>query len=264
MHLEKARILFNHRLGAAYYRMGLKCSEGFLDAVPGQFVMLKADSGSSPLLRRPFSIHQLIEKPPGPGLMILYKVVGESTAKMAACKKGETVDIFGPLGSGFRFDRHWRRLFLVAGGVGVAPLVLLASSLAKNDLDLSASTVFLGGRSGEDLLCEAEFRALGLNVHLTTDDGSIGDPCLVTHPLEAALARRRPDAVFACGPMEMLRCVAGLAEKHRIACQVSMETMMACGMGACLGCAVDSRDTTSRYLHACLDGPVFDTSALKL
>jgi dihydroorotate dehydrogenase electron transfer subunit len=112
-------------------------------------------------------------------------------------------------------------------------------------------------------LCRNDFATLGLTVHASTDDGSDGDQCLVTHPLEEAIESHSPDMIVACGPMEMLACVIGIVDKHRVPCQVSIETMMACGMGACLGCAVEGRDTSERYLHACLDGPVFDAAVLK-
>ncbi|MGB5619558.1 MAG: hypothetical protein WBM78_22165, partial [Desulfobacterales bacterium] len=111
-------------------------------------------------------------------------------------------------------------------------------------------------------LCTDEFTALNLPVHTTTDDGSAGDQCLVTHPVDVALADRRPDVVFACGPLQMLDCVIGIAAAHGVICQVSIETAMACGMGACLGCAVPSRDAPGRYYHACLDGPVFDAGSI--
>jgi dihydroorotate dehydrogenase electron transfer subunit len=113
-------------------------------------------------------------------------------------------------------------------------------------------------------LCLDEFSAFGLPVRMTTDDGSSGDQCLVTDPLEIAVVEKRPDIIFACGPMEMLACVAGIADKNGLACQVSIETMMACGMGACLGCAVAGRKNSNKYMHACLNGPVFDIRELKL
>jgi dihydroorotate dehydrogenase electron transfer subunit len=124
--------------------------------------------------------------------------------------------------------------------------------------------LFLGGRSQEDLLCIEDFERLGIPVSLTTDDGSCGDQCVVTTPLEEAIQQAPPALVLACGPPAMLTCVLGIVRRHRLPCQVSIETMMACGMGACLGCAVPSRRAGNRYLHACLDGPVFDADDLEL
>ena len=129
---------------------------------------------------------------------------------------------------------------------------------------MPACRLFLGGRGQEDLLCVVDFERLGIPVVLTTDDGSRGDQCLVTNPLEEAIRRDPPDLVMACGPEAMLACVLGIVGAQRIACQVSIETMMACGIGACLGCAVRGRQDASRYLHACLDGPVFDAAEIEL
>ena len=97
-----------------------------------------------------------------------------------------------------------------------------------------------------------------MNVQVTTDDGSAGDQCLVTHPVQTAIAELAPDAIYACGPLDMLKCIVGFAEGHSLYCQISIETAMACGMGVCLGCAVASREGDNRFLHTCMDGPVFD------
>jgi len=124
--------------------------------------------------------------------------------------------------------------------------------------------VFLGGRSKDDLLCSDDFLHMGMKIHITTDDGSVGNRCFVTHPLEIALEKNLPDIIYACGPLEMLKCVAGISEKHTVPCQISIETIMACGMGACLGCAVERKETSVSYMHVCLDGPVFDVRCIKL
>jgi dihydroorotate dehydrogenase electron transfer subunit len=243
---QAVKVLWNKKLSAAYYKIGLGCSDHYSSAKPGQFVMLGLAGQTEPLLRRPFSIHRLlIENGIPHGLELLYKVVGATTAALAQRKPGDIVDIFGPLGSGFLIPSRAKRVFVVAGGVGVAPLVFLVYDLQ------------------EDLLCRNEFLELGVSVLTTTDDGSAGDQCLVTHPLENAMGHTAPDVIVACGPMDMLACVVGIAEKHKVPCQVSIETMMACGMGACLGCAVESRIETDLYLHACMDGPVFSADMLK-
>jgi dihydroorotate dehydrogenase electron transfer subunit len=265
MFQHPAKVLWNKKISSGCYKIGLTCSEYYSAAKPGQFIMLRLAQQSDPLLRRPFSIHNLIiSKGQAEGLELLYKVVGKGTAIMARQKPGDRVDVLGPLGTGFIIPRQAKRIHMVAGGIGVAPMVFLASQLYRNDFDFSNCRVFIGGRTQEDLLCRDDFVQLGLKVDTTTDDGSAGDQCLVTHPLELAVDRNAPDMIVACGPMAMLACVIGIADKHRIPCQVSIETMMACGMGACLGCAVEGRADQGRYLHACLDGPVFDAADLKL
>jgi dihydroorotate dehydrogenase electron transfer subunit len=261
---QPAKVLWNKKLSTAYYKIGLTCSDQYSSAKPGQFVMLGLAGQRDPLLRRPFSIHNLlISNGITRGFELLYKVVGTATASLAQRKPEDIVDVFGPLGSGFIISSRTPRVFVVAGGVGVAPLVFLVSDLHRKNADLSSYQVFIGGRTEADLLCCNEFSELGISVTTTTDDGSAGDQCLVTHPLEEALGQTAADVIVACGPMEMLACVVGIAEKHKVLCQVSIETMMACGMGACLGCAVSSRTEAEPYLHACMDGPVFPAEALK-
>jgi dihydroorotate dehydrogenase electron transfer subunit len=262
---EKLQILWNKKVGSGYYRIGLRCQEGFSTAKPGQFIMLRISDQIEPLLRRPFSIHRLVvNNGLTEGVEILYKIVGKGTLKLSLLKEGEFIDILGPLGNAFSLPRNPQHVYIVAGGIGVAPLVFLASILVKNGGDPSRCRVFIGGKSKDDLLCMDDFMRLGINVHTTTDDGSAGDQCLVTHPVEIAMQEARPDIMYACGPVEMLKCVLGIAEKYAVPCQVSIETMMACGVGACLGCAVEDRTDSGKYLHACLDGPVFDVQAISL
>jgi dihydroorotate dehydrogenase electron transfer subunit len=265
MQQETVKIKCNDPLSPSYYRMAVACSPAFEAAVPGQFVMVQPAGQAAPLLRRPFSIHRLIRRDSAViGMEILYRVVGKATQRLSECRKGDDLALLGPLGRGFRIPAGSRRLFIVAGGIGVAPMLFLAETLNASGLDPAACLVFLGGRTRQDLLCKSEFRQLGMPLFLTTDDGSAGDMCLVTTALEDAIRDRPPELICACGPHGMLSCVAGLAETHRIACQVSVETVMACGMGACLGCAIEPRQAKEKYLHACLDGPVFDAGQLNL
>ncbi len=262
---EKVKVLSNTALGTGIYRIRLSCNPNYARAVPGQFVMVRSSEQIDPLLPRPFSIHRLIQKKGSvTGLELLYKVVGKGTQLLSRLQSGDVSAMTGPLGKGFEIPTEVSKAKIVAGGIGVAPMVFLAQALTESKRNLSSIEVFIGGRTKSDLLCLQDFSAVGLAVHVTTDDGSSGDQCLVTDPLDMAVTKDRPDIIFACGPMEMLTCVAGIAEKHNVCCQVSIETMMACGMGACLGCAVASRKHTHRYLHACKDGPVFDTRDLEI
>ncbi|MFO7496385.1 MAG: dihydroorotate dehydrogenase electron transfer subunit [Desulfobacterales bacterium] len=259
-----AQVLWNQAVAPACYRMGLECGGELPRARPGQFVMLRPTAQLSPLLRRPFSIHGLITTEKGVGgIQILYKVVGEGTRLLARLGGGSSVDVLGPLGTHFRMPQRGQRIVIAAGGIGVAPLTFLAAELINAGCNPGDITVFIGGRTRSELICRQDFEGLGIAVHLTTDDGSAGDACLVTHPLEAAVARRPPDILYACGPSAMLACIVGIAEKFGVHCQVSIESLMACGMGACLGCAVAGRQPGGRFLHACLDGPVLDAAELQ-
>ena len=260
---EKARILANAPVAQAYRTMRLECSGSWGEARPGQFVMLASGTGPTPLLRRPFSIHRL--QPEGPKraiVEILYKIVGEGTALMARLPVGTAVDLLGPLGQGFALRDSYRRIYLAAGGIGAAPMVFLLETLRKTAAN-GHYQVFLGGRSRDDLLCRETFEHLADVLHCTTDDGSAGAQCFLTSPLEEESRRHPPDVIMACGPMDMLVCVAGIAERLQIPCQLSIESVMACGMGACLGCAVPAAGDSGRYYHVCKDGPVFDAALLK-
>ena len=260
-----ARVLWNRALGGAYYRIGLECRHGMSRLKPGQFVMLRVVDGIDPLLRRPFSVHRPIESEGRvTGIEILYKLVGKGTRLLAGIQPGDRLDVLGPLGSAFLLPENARRVFIVAGGIGVAPMVYLAAHLLERGVSREDLTVFVGGRTSEDLLCLEDFERLGVASRTSTDDGSAGDHCMVTDPVAAALGDRQPDVIYACGPLEMLKCVSGIAESRGIACQVSIETRMACGMGACLGCAVPIRNVPGVYVHACLDGPVFDLQQIRL
>jgi dihydroorotate dehydrogenase electron transfer subunit len=265
MKAQQATVMWNEPVGPACYRLGLGSINGFTKTKPGQFVMLRISTGVDPLLRRPFSIHRLIRKSGRTvGIEILYKVVGKGTAMLAHASVDDQLNVFGPLGSAFIVPSNVQRIFIVGGGIGIAPLVFLGQDLLNRDKDPAQCQVFIGGRTQGDILCADDFRRLKMRVWVTTDDGSAGDQCLVTHPVLEAIQHRAPDAIYACGPLDMLKCIVGFAEAHSIHCQISIETRMACGMGVCLGCAVASREDDSRFLHACLDGPVFDIRTVQL
>ena len=245
--------------------MGIRTGEGYGASVPGQFVMLRLGDRKSPLLRRPFSIHRLVTRNGRViGIELLYKVVGEGTKILSSCREGDRLDMLGPLGNGFTIPDTHGTIYLAAGGIGIAPLLFLSDDLLKRGVDLTRATLFLGGKSKTDLLCKEIFTELGMTVCTTTDDGSEGDQCYVTHPLETEANRRIPDVIYACGPVAMLKCVVDIAAHHSIPCQVSMETTMACGIGVCLGCAVGQQGDKEKFLHVCRDGPVFQSNRITL
>ena len=263
MIVQNTTILWNQSVAPGYYRMGLACECGFDAAKPGQFIMLRIGARINPLLRRPFSLLGLIrEKDRVTGIEILYKVVGKGTQQLSDCRTGERLSVIGPLGNAFLVPDSCRQLILVAGGVGVPPIRFLAQSLLEHDGGLDRCVVFIGGRTKDDLVCIGEFDLPGFLLDISTDDGSQGNQGVVTQSLQRALAQGAADLVCACGPLPMLKAVATITRTHGIACQVSIEAMMACGMGACLGCAVKVRDDDARYWHVCMDGPVFEADRL--
>ena len=257
----RSEILYNQAQQDDYYKIALTCSQAFGAAVPGQFATLKIGERMDPLLRRPFSIHRLLhENGVVTGMEILYRVVGNFTGQLAEMKPSETIDLLGPLGHGFSLPAENATPVLAAGGIGVAPLVFLAESLNAAGIRMNHTAVFLGGRSDADILCIDDFSRLGMKVRVATEDGSAGEKGLVTAPLEAYLAEHRPGIIYACGPHGMLEAVYALAARHGIPCEVSIETVMACGLGICMGCAVKTADHPEGYRHICKDGPVFEAS----
>ena len=259
-----AQILWNDALGNGYYRLGLRCPTDLSKAKPGQFIMLQVDPGRDPLLKRPFSIHRMISPGPPAVVEILYKSVGRGTALLSRCQPGTPTEILAPLGKGFKVAANLRRIYIAAGGIGVAPMAFLVDQLLARGYRSEQLVVFLGASTRDDLVGGDGFRQQGLQIHYTTDDGSAGDQCLITDPLALAVARTPPDLLLACGPNPMLACVIGIAEAHGLPCQISVEAHMACGVGACLGCAVPTRNGPSSYLHVCLNGPVFPADAIRL
>lgn len=260
---EISTVLWNECLGHPYYRIGLTCSDAYRTARPGQFVMVHLLGTDAPLLRRPFSIHRCIDaNGKSVRIELLYKVVGKCTDAMSRLKPDNQLDLLGPLGKGFRVNDEYSRIHIVAGGIGVAPMVFLAETLSRSAADPSRCRVFLGGRTKEDILCQGTFESFGMDTVINTDDGSAGNACLVTEPFETAAKEDKPDVIYACGPMDMLKCVSDVAETNNLFCQVSIESAMACGMGACLGCAVEKRGDQTRYYHVCVDGPVFNATDL--
>lgn len=249
---KKYKVLENEKVNEKYYKLVLDAKDIALIALPGQFLMLKVCSGSEPLLRRPISIHNCS----GKKVELLYEVVGKGTEILANIKSGEFIEVIGPLGNGFNIKNT--NCIIVAGGMGVAPLVFLAQKLKQNRLN---SLVLIGGRSKEQILCEKEFKTLGFKVLTAADDGSKGFKGRVTELLNRELLTedRVARTIYACGPKPMLKELQRIAGEKNIQAQVSLEAHMACGIGACLGCVVNTKEGFKRV---CKDGPVFEASQI--
>ena len=271
-----ARIIFNRIVSPGYYRMRISCPRLAARSKPGQFVMARAGSSFDPLLRRPFAVHRLCGEteavPSGTSpscIEILYRTIGKGTLMLSGKKRGEEIDLFGPLGNGFRISRQTDTAVLVAGGIGVAPLLSLAQLMGRGRGAVS-STVIIGGATRGDILCRSDFRKAGARVAVTTEDGSSGVKGLATDLLEDVLRYLSPSvmarlALYACGPMPMLKRVAAIARDRALPCQVSLESAMACGVGACLGCSIPVRSTNGgavSYQRVCKEGPVFDSTTI--
>ena len=259
-----AAVLYNRRLTPDYSVIALEAPEVAAAALPGQFVMVKPARGYEPLLRRPFSIFEILREPQGEprGISLLNKRVGITTTQLFEAGAGQAIACLGPLGRPFSLAPAGTEAWMVAGGVGLAPFVTLADALAARGVRM---TLFYGGRSATDLFCLDLFERLGVTLVLATEDGTRGVHGRVTLPLERAL-RQAPAAVqlYACGPEPMLAAVARQATQYGRPCEVSVERVMGCGLGGCYSCVVPVRGADGRphYVRSCIGGPVFDAASL--
>ncbi len=265
----KSMVILNEQVSPGYFKIRLTAPREIVKSKPGQFVMVRVFEGIDPLLRRPFGIYNVGSfEPEYPGAAkqhyfeILYKVVGRGTGILQSLHHGDYLSVLGPLGNGFDPGGPEVEKILVGGGFGLAPLYFLAKQLVPNH----TVKVFIGGRKKEDVLCVTEFEQLGIDAYVATDDGTLGTMGLVTEVLLRHLAEgKNRRAIFACGPGPMLKAAAVIAARHDIPCQVSLESNMACGVGACLGCVTKGSrhtDETPDYRCVCKDGPVFDAKEI--
>lgn len=259
-----AAVLSNTRLSNDYSVIALAAADVASLAQPGQFVMIKPSRGSDPLLRRPFSIFEVLRDPRGEptGVSLFNKRLGVGTRLLYDVEPGARVSCLGPLGRPFVPVDPPAEAWMVAGGVGLAPFVTLAEALHARG---TITTLFYGGRSAADLFYVDLFEQMGVRVVLSTEDGSRGHQGLITVPLADALCAHPASRVvrlYVCGPTPMMHAVAHLAASHRRACDVSLEQMMGCGLGGCYSCVVLARDDggAPHFTRSCIEGPVFDAT----
>lgn len=254
-----ASLVDNRHLGRGSYVLRLSRCEALSGAQPGQFVMLRGEWGRDPLLPRAFSILRML---PNGECEILAKAIGRGTRLLQLTPPGAPLYVLGPLGQRFPAPDPARHDLLVAGGVGLAPLLWHAE--AARDAGVGGVELFYGARTAEDLVLLDEIDRAGVKLHLATEDGSRGIHGRVTRALAERLDAGVKGTILTCGPNAMMRAVVDLAKKHGIPCFVSVEGEMACGIGACLGCALPLLDGTKPFAYACTDGPVFDAERIVL
>jgi len=289
----QAEVSSLRRLHADYYLQ--RFTSPRLVFEPGQFIMVKPSGSLDPFLPRAYSILRVqrpgrqavrLNSPQARGgktvVEILYKVIGKGTTALSQLKRGDRVDFLGPLGNGYGIPRSLTTALLVAGGIGVPPVVALAERLKGSRFRVQGSrsgknghrssvigrlkiVAFIGGKTRHDVLCVADLRKAGATVHVATEDGSLGHQGLVTDLLESFLRSSdfgelsravngqrtsassvEPSTIYACGPHPMLGAVARLAKRFEIPCQVSLEAEMGCGFGACMGCVIPVRGSGVR------------------
>ncbi len=268
--IEDARIVHQDRIGGQIFRLRLHSPRIAGAARCGQFVMVRIREGTDPLLRRPFSFSRIY--PQEGDIEVLYRVVGRGTWLMSQLLPGSTANLIGPLGNGFELpiDRT-ASLALIAGGIGIAPLFELLAQVTADRGGKGTREIhlFYGARTASELLPEDYLKDLGVQVHFATDDGSFGYKGLTTGMFEEFTARGgfRPLEIYSCGPLAMQYQVAGWALSHDTLAQLSMESLMACGIGACLGCALPATTPGvpehESFIHVCEDGPIFSPGSIK-
>jgi len=258
MRLDPGAKITNKERWGDYYLLTLESTDIAREAAPGQFLMVKVASGSRPLLRRPFSIHNRCNG----RLDIFFKVAGEGTALLAERKAGEALDILGPLGKGFDLElggkgrkRTEAPALAVGGGRGVAPLLFLAAEARKAGRPFK---ILYGGRTAADLPLKDKLEAGGFQTACSTDDGSLGFKGMVTDLLRKEIHDAPASAVYACGPEPMLEAVDRIASESGLPAELSLEARMGCGFGACWGCVHRIRQGgVAGWVKICAEGPVF-------
>jgi dihydroorotate dehydrogenase electron transfer subunit len=264
-------VVSKEKLSEKIFKLTLSSSHIPQRAKPGNFVHVKVGPNFYPLLRRAFSVHGVDKRKRS--FDVLLKVVGKGTKILSEKSPGDMLDFLGPMGRGFSLPQKEETVMLVAGGMGIAPLWFLFTNLTKK-VDKEKLMFFLGAKTQKELLYCEKLKDLGTNLIVTTDDGSFGSKGLVTEVFLKEIKRfalahhkRRKNKsrklmVYSCGPPEMLKKMSEISKEYDLSCQISLEGSMACGVGACWGCAV--KLVKGGYKRVCIDGPVFDAREVVL
>ncbi len=233
------------------YKFSVNAPNIAKQAKPGQFLEIKVSNTGEPFLRRPISIFNI----DGNIIEFIFQVRGRGTELLVEKKEGEKIDIIGPLGLGTFKIQNYKKVAIIGGGIGTYPLYELAKELkGKSDI-----TMYMGFRNKELVTLEKEFEEVSNKLVLTTDDGSYKEKGFAINFLKEDCKKDKPDMIFACGPLPMLKAIKEFAVEANIPCQISLEERMGCGIGACLGCAVKvKKGEKIKYEHVCKDGPVFN------
>jgi dihydroorotate dehydrogenase electron transfer subunit len=250
--IEDLKVIKNERLTNDFFVLELSGNGDIPNFLPGQFAQVRVDGSPETFLRRPISIHDVDYE--RNTFKLLIQIAGNGTKTLSQVKKGDFLNLIYPLGNSFSLPGANEKVLLVGGGCGVAPLMFLGMYLKLNGY---IPDILLGFRNSERIVEFDEYLKIG-KVFLTTEDGSKGEKGFVTD--HSVFLTRKYDRIYCCGPDSMMRSISFYCNKNRIECEVSLEKLMACGIGACLCCVVD---TTKGNLCSCIDGPVFNIKELK-
>lgn len=247
MYIENCLVKSNMKIIDDVYKMEFENQKIAQAGKAGQFLQVKVNSCDTPLLRRPISINEIrVEENI---IVIYYKVVGKGTNILSNVSSGEVINVIGPLGTGFEIEKAGKNIAIVGGGIGLAPLIQLGKDLNQNNNIHS----FLGFNDCTYLV--EEFNEFSDSINISTVSGRVGYKGFIVDVLDEYLESNSIDIIYTCGPKAMLKAVKEIATKRNIKCQVSLEERMACGIGACLGCSIETTD--GKMKKVCHDGPVF-------
>jgi dihydroorotate dehydrogenase electron transfer subunit len=246
------QIIDNKQLKKDFYILELLSPEPLPEILPGQFVQVRVDSSPGTFLRRPFSVHDIDLKKRT--IKLLVQIAGKGTLALSLLRKGDYLNLVFPLGNSFSLPAKGQKTLLVGGGCGVAPLLYLAKYLKSRSFEFD---ILMGFKSQDRIIEYGEYKKLG-RVFLTTEDGSEGEKGFVTH--HSVLKRASYDRIYCCGPHSMMKAVAEYSGANNVNCEVSLENLMACGIGVCLCCVVN---TVNGNVCSCTEGPVFNINDLK-
>ncbi len=246
---NQLKVTANEKLCPRFYRLCLDAKPLVKKIQAGQFIHIRVQDNLEPFFRRPFSVYRAKKD-----LEIFYEIVGPGTTVLSKKKRGDVLDVLGPLGHPFPLPPDGTKdVVMVAGGIGVAPFLILSDTLRKNkNLKL---TLLYGGRTKGHVYPMKEFKANGCAVYMATDDGSVGMKGRVSELFSKIPLDPQTTFLYTCGPTPMMAAVQQFARQHGLRGQAACEEVMACALGACLGCSIQ---TTSGYKTVCYDGPVFD------
>ncbi|MBU1318197.1 MAG: dihydroorotate dehydrogenase electron transfer subunit [candidate division Zixibacteria bacterium] len=253
----------NEKFGDDLFKLTFQSAEIASNLKPGNFVHIKVTPQMDPLFRRAMSVHSCN----GDSFTVFFRVVGRGTKLLSEFREGDELDLLGPLGNSFMLPGSEDIPIMVAGGTGIPPLHFYATLLLRQSIGNRDGIRFLCGISSKsDLPLVRDVQALGVDVKLSSDDGSVGHHGFVTDILEAELSDIDSNraVVYSCGPENMLRAVAAICLESNIRCQVSLEGSMPCGLGTCLGCVVRSTESDTEFKRICKEGPVFNAGEVKI
>ncbi len=242
------RVVNNEKLCPQFWRLSFDAPLLVKKVQPGQFVHVRTAEGLEPFFRRPFSVYRAQRY-----MEIFYEPIGPGTRLLTSKQKGDTIDVLGPLGTPFVLPPQGiQQVVMISGGIGIAPMLILSDVLKKKNYDL---ILLYGGRTRSHVYPMKEFKDNGVKVHIATDDGSAGNKGRVSVLFDKIKFNPESTFIYTCGPNPMMKAVQDFANKNGLKGQAACEEVMACALGACLGCSIE---TKHGYKTVCYDGPAFD------